>query len=263
MIRSFPNMNMKANRFLLAAVLLGAASINAEPAPADPLAAATAAFAKGDLAMAETLAAPLAQGDTARAEACALVAEIRVRQRRVKEAIGLLEQAGKLDPQKPDYQSRLGSVMSMRMGEVNFMQQGLLAGRMLNAFKRSIELDPNHVPGYIGLARYYENAPEIAGGSLDKAAECAEEARKRDAFAGTLELGFVAERRGQPENALKYFDEALLLRPEQAWLHEQTGRVLAKLGRPAEARARFEKALELEPKRESARQALGELPPAP
>ena len=263
MIRSFPNMNMKANRFLLAAVLLGAASMNAEPAPADPLAAATAAFTKGDLAVAEALTTPLAQGDAARAEACALLGEIRLRQQRVKEAIGLLEQAGKLDPQKPDYQSRLGSVISMRMGEVNFMQQGLLAGRMLNAFKRSIELDPNHVPGYIGLARYYENAPEIAGGSLDKAAECAEEARKRDAFAGTLELGFVAERRGQPENALKYFDEALLLRPEQAWLHEQTGRVLAKLGRPAEARARFEKSLKLEPKRESARQALGELPPAP
>jgi tetratricopeptide (TPR) repeat protein len=261
MIQPFPN--MKSKRFLLAAVLLAAAFLNAEPAPADPLAAATAAFAKGDLATAETLAAPLAQGDTARAEACALLAEIRVRQKRIKEAIELAEQAGKLDPRKPDYQSRLGAMMSMRMGEVNFMQQGLLAGRMLTAFKRSIELDPNHVPGYLGLARYYENAPAIAGGSLEKAAHYAEEVRKRDVFAGTLELGVIAERQDQPESALKLFDEALLLRPEQAWLYEQTGRVLVKLGRPAEARARFEKALGIEPERESARQALAGLPSVP
>jgi Flp pilus assembly protein TadD len=261
MTRLFPH--MKTRRFLLAAALLVAASMNAEAAPADPLAAASAAFAKGELDTAETLAAPLAQGDTARAEACALLGEIRLRQKRVKEAVELLEQAGKLDPQKPDYQSRLGSVISMRMGEVNFMQQGSLAGRMLNAFKRSIELNPNHVPGYIGLARYYENAPPIAGGSLEKAASYAEEARKRDAFSGTLELGFIAERQGQAEAALKLFDEALRLRPEQAWLHEQTGRLLVKLGRPIDARARFEQSLQLEPKRESARQALAELPQAP
>jgi tetratricopeptide (TPR) repeat protein len=261
MIQPFPN--MKTKRFLLAAVLLAAASMNADQAPADPLAAATAAFAKGDLATAETLAAPLAQGDTARAEACGLLAEIRVRQKRMKEAVELLEQAGKLDSQKPDYQSRLGAVISMRMGEVNFMQQGLLASRMLNAFKRSIELDPNHVPGYLGLARYYENAPAIAGGSLEKAAHYAEAVRKRDVFAGTLELGFIAERQDQPDSALNLFDEALLLRPDQAWLYEQTGSVLVKLGRPADARARFEKALALEPKRESARQAMAGLPPTP
>lgn len=247
---------MKTKRFLLAAVLVAAASLNAEQAPADPLATAAAAFAQGDLATAEKLVAPLTQGEAARAGACALLGEIRVRQKRVKEAVELLEQAGKLDPQKPDYQSRLGSVISMRMGEVNFMQQGLLAGRMLNAFKHSIELDPNHVPGYIGLARYYENAPEIAGGSLEKAAHYAAEARKRDAFAGTVELGFIAERQDQPEAAVKLFDEALLVRPDQAWLYEETGLALVKLGRPAEARARFEKALELEPKRDSARQAL-------
>jgi tetratricopeptide (TPR) repeat protein len=181
----------------------------------------------------------------------------------MKEAVELLEQAGKLDSQKPDYQSRLGAVISMRMGEVNFMQQGLLAGRMLNAFKRSIELDPNHVPGYLGLARYYENAPAIAGGSLEKAAHYAEAVRKRDVFAGTLELGFIAERQDQPDSALNLFDEALLLRPDQAWLYEQTGSVLVKLGRPADARARFEKALALEPKRESARQAMAGLPPTP
>jgi tetratricopeptide (TPR) repeat protein len=70
----------------------------------------------------------------------------------------------------------------------------------------------------------------------------------------------IAERQGRFDQALGYYAEALRLHPEQAWLHEQTGRVLVRLGRPADARTHFERAVELEPNRESARKALGELP---
>jgi tetratricopeptide (TPR) repeat protein len=234
--------------------------MNAEPVPSGPLAAAIAAFDRGDLANTEALAAPLTQGEGARADACALLGDVRLRQKRVKEAIDLLDRAGKIDPKNPEYQSRLGAAISQRIGEVNFMQQAVLAGRMCAAFKRSVEIDPSHVPGYLGLSRYYQNAPAIAGGSMEKAIAFAEEARKRDAFSGTLELGFIAERQGRLDQALAYFGEALRLHPEQAWLQEKTGHVLAMLGRPIEARACFEKAINLDPKRESARQALGALP---
>jgi tetratricopeptide (TPR) repeat protein len=251
---------MKNIRYLLVAALLAACTMNAETASANPLAAASAALGKGDLTAAETLAAPLTQGETARADACALLGDIRLRQKRVKEAIELLEQAAKIDPATARYQSRLGEAISLRMGEVNFVQQAVLAGRLLAAFKRSVEIDPENVPGYIGLSRYYQNAPAIAGGSMEKAVAYAEEVRKRDVFLGTLESGFIAERRGELEQALGYYEEALSLHPEQAWLHEQTGHVLAKLGRTAGARACFEKAIELDAKRESARQALAALP---
>jgi tetratricopeptide (TPR) repeat protein len=251
---------MKTTRYLLLAALLAAQSMNAESAPADSLAAASAALEKGDLATAESLVAPLAQGEAVRAEACALLSDVRLKQKRVKEAIELLERAGKIAPAVASYQSRLGEAISLRIGEVNFMQQAMLAGRMRDAFKRSVEIDPDHVPGYIGLSRYYRNVPAIAGGSLEKAIVYAEEARKRDVFAGTLELGFIAEQQGRLDQALGYYGEALRLHPDQAWLHEQMGRVLAKLGRPSGARACFEKAIELDPKRESARQALASLP---
>ena len=252
---------MKIQTGLFFAALLAARLLNAEPSSTDPVAAAAAALGKGDLAAAETLVTPLAQGESARADACALLGDVRLRQKRAKEAIELLERAGKLDPQTAAYQYQLGTAISMRMGEVNFMQQGMLAGRMVKAFKRSVEIDPNCVAGYIGLSRYYQNAPAIAGGSFETATVYAEEARKRDAFSGTLELGFIADRQGSSEAALKYFEAALRLHPEQAWLQEQTGSVLLKLARPADARGRFEKALELEPKRESARKALEALPP--
>jgi tetratricopeptide (TPR) repeat protein len=251
---------MKTTRYLFIAALMAAWSMNAQPAQADPLTTASAAFAKGDLAAAEALAEPLAKGDGARAEACALLSDVRLRQKRSKEAIELMERAAKIDPRRPDYQSRLGVAIAQRMGEINFMQQAVLAGRMCAAFKRSVEIDPNHVPGYIGLSRYYQNAPAIAGGSMQKAIVYAEEARKLDAFSGALELGFIAERQGQLDQALGHYLEALCIHPEQAWLHEQRGHVLEELGRPAEARICFEKAIELDPKRESARKALAGLP---
>ena len=252
---------MKNQISVFFAALLAATLLNAQSTPADPVATATAAFKKGDLAAAETIVTPLAQGESVRADACALLGDVRLRQKRVKEAIELLEQASQLDPKSAAYQFQLGQAISQRMGEVNFMQQGMLAGRMLKAFKRSVEIDPNYVAGYIGLSRYYRNAPAIAGGSTEKAIGYAEEARKRDVFTGTLELGFIADQEGKPEAALAYFEEALRLHPEQSWLQETTGGILVKLGRPAEARARFEKALELDPKRESARKALAALPP--
>ena len=254
---------MKTIPSLLTAVLLTAVCVKAETASADPIQAASDAFGKNDLEKAETLVAPLAEGAAAQPAACALLGDVRLRQKRTKEAVELFDRAAQLDPKNASFQSRLGVALSQRMNEVNFMQQGMLAGRMLGAFKRSIELDPDHVPGYIGLARYYANAPAIAGGDMAAAVKYAGEAKKRDRFTGTLELGFLAERQEQFEEALKDFEEALQLHPGQAWLEETTAKVLVRLNRPAEARVRLEKALALEPGRESARQALAGLPAAP
>jgi Flp pilus assembly protein TadD len=254
---------MKTIPSLLTAVLLTAVCVKAETASADPIQAASDAFGKNDLEKAETLVAPLAEGATARPAACALLGDVRLRQKRTKEAVELFDRAAQLDPKNASFQSRLGVALSQRMNEVNFMQQGMLAGRMLGAFKRSIELDPDHVPGYIGLARYYAHAPAIAGGDMETAVKYAGEAQKRDRFSGTLELGFLAEQQDQFGAALKDFEEALQLHPGQAWLEETTAKVLVRLNRPAEARVRLEKALALEPGRESARRALAGLPAAP
>src|SRR4051812_30798260 len=80
-----------------------------------------------------------------------------------KAAVELADQATKADATKAEYFSQLGIALSQRMNEVNFMQMAMMAGRMQKAFAKSIELDPNHVAGLIGLSRYYTNAPEIAG----------------------------------------------------------------------------------------------------
>lgn len=186
-----------------------------------------------------------------------------VKQKNFKEAVDLAEKATKADPTKAEYFSQLGVAISQRMNEVNFMQMAALSGKMRKAFEKSIELDPNHVAGLIGLARFHTNAPEIAGGSLEKAAEYATRLQKIDPFLGAIELGNIASKDEKYTDALLHYEAAAKLKPEHAGVQTGCGRVLAKLGRNDEARVRFEAALKINPEFEPAKKALAALTAAP
>jgi tetratricopeptide (TPR) repeat protein len=182
-----------------------------------------------------------------------------LQQKNAKEAVELAEQATKADPTKPEYFSHLGVALSQRINEVTFMQMPAISAKMRKAFEKSVALDPNHVSGLIGLTRFYTNAPEIAGGDLEKAAEIAQRLQKLEPFLGETELGRIAEKREDPADALTHYDAARQLKPDHAGINAACGRMLATLGRKDEARARFETALKLNPEHESARKALAAL----
>lgn len=243
-------------RLLLLAVL--ATALRAQT----PVEQAAAALQAGDLATAETLLTPLATGPAPDAAAVHHLGTVRLRQGRPADAIALAEQAVQLAPDVADHHAQLGQALAQRMGEVTFMQKAMLSGRMKKAFARAVELDPRHLGGLIGLARWYTGAPEFAGGSLAKAREYAGRVREVLPWLGELELGRVAERAEQPAVALAHYETAAGLRPDHAGAVVACGRMLAALGRPEEARARFEAALRLNPNLEAAQQGLAALAPA-
>ena len=220
------------------------------------LLAVLAAFSLTALASAQTPAAPATPPDAAALHQQSLES---VKQRKFKEAVDYADQATKADPTKPEYFSQLGVALSQRMSEVNFLQMAALSGRMRKAFEKSIELDPNHVSGLIGLARFYTNAPEIAGGSLEKAAEFAIRVQKLEPFLGEIELGNIAAKDEQYARALAHYEAAASLRPTHAGVQVGCGRALMQLGRKDEARARFAAALKLNPEHEGAKKGLAEL----
>ncbi|MBA4138318.1 MAG: hypothetical protein C0518_13480 [Opitutus sp.] len=220
---------------------------------------AAAALKAGDIAAADSIVTPLAATTPPDAVALHLLSQVRGAQKRTKEAVEAAEAATKADATKPEYYSQLGVALSMRMGEVGFMQMAMMSGRMKAAFEKSVELDANHVAGLIGLTRFYSNAPEIAGGSPAKAAGFAERVRALNPYLGELELARLAERSEDFATALARYDAALALRPENVGVHVAAGKVLAKLGRKDEARARFEAALKLNPAHEGAKKSLAEL----
>ena len=251
---------MKTHRILLASIATSVVlAASAFAADASFLEKAGAAIKAGDLAAAEALVAPLAGADSKNAAALNLLSQVRVQQRRAKEAVELSERATQLDATQPDYFSQLGVALSVRMGEVGFMQQAMLSGKLRGAFEKAVELDPKHISGLMGLSRYYSNAPEIAGGSIAKARTFAERVRTLLPHLGESELGRLAEREEKWAAALGHYEAALAARPESPAYHVAAARVLAKLERPADARTQLETALKLNPEFEPARKALAAL----
>lgn len=250
---------MKSIRSLLLATCVASVALVGSAFAQTDLEKAAAALKAGDLAAAEALVAPRAAATPADAAALHLLSQIRVGQRRAKEAVEAAEAALKADATQPAYHSQLGVALSQRMGEVGFMQMAVLSGKMRKAFEKSVELDPKHVDGLVGLARFYSNAPEIAGGSLTKAAEYAERVKAILPFLGETELGRIAEKREDFAGALAHYEAALAARPESVGLQFNVGRMLARLDRKDEARARFEAVLQAAPAHEGAKQALAAL----
>lgn len=228
------------------------------------LLAAIAAFLLAQLASAQTPAATATAAPPADAAALHQQSLESAKEKKFKEAVDFADQATKADATKPEYYSQLGIALSQRMSEVNFMQMAALSGRMKKAFEKSLELDPNHVSGLIGLARFYANAPEIAGGSLERAAEYAARLQKLNPLLGELELGRIAEKGEQYAEALAHYDAALKTKADSLAALLGAGRTLARLGKKDDARARFEAALKINPEFEPAKKALAGLdaPPA-
>ena len=165
----------------LVAVLLLAVTGAFAQSPAEQ---AAELLKKNDLAATEALLTPLTSADGKDAAAFFQLGLLRLRQQRAADAVAALEKATMLDATKPEYFSQLGVAISVKMQGANFMVQATTAPKMKRAFEKSVALDPNHVAGLIGLARYYTNAPEIAGGSLEKAKGFAERGQKLQPFLG-------------------------------------------------------------------------------
>lgn len=226
---------------------------------ATPQEQASAALKNNDLATAESVLTPLTTGATPDAAALGLLAEVRLKQKQTKEAITLLERATQAAPTNPDLFAQLGTTIAQRMGEVSFMQQASLSGKMRRAFEKAVELKPDHLDALVGLTRYFSNAPAIAGGSAEKAREFALRVQKVNPYLGEMELGRLDEKAEQPDAALARYAAAGKLDPTRLSPDLFAGRLLAKLKRNDEARAHFQAALTRDPTNAAALKGLADL----
>jgi predicted Zn-dependent protease len=236
--------------------LLTTACLQAQTTDTLDRATALAEARAGKWERAEPVLDALAAAEPADVEICAQLALRRLEQKRNKEAVELAEHAAEAAPDRAELQSLLGRALGARIGELAFMQQGFVAPRMLRAFKRSVELDPNHVPGLIGLANYYLYSPAIAGGSYGKAEEYALQVEKLDAYNGAVVRAQIRERQEQWAEAALCYRAALVVQPKNPWLHAQLGAALAKAGQKADAKVAYEAALGISPDFAQAKEGL-------
>ncbi|PTY04857.1 hypothetical protein DB347_19340 [Opitutaceae bacterium EW11] len=247
----------KVVRFLSIALLAFGISTHAEePGTRDR---ALSAVAAKNWEVAEPLLEQLAQANPADPDVCLQLGIRRLDEHRAKEAVDLIGRAAEAAPKRSDIQAQLGHALARRIGEVTFVHQPLLAARMRKAYLTAVELDSNNVGAWIGLTQYSLNAPEIAGGSMEKAEEYAKEVEKRAPGLGAIQRGQVCEQAGKAEEAAGFFRRATEIQPGDPWAWTCLGRVYANSGKLAEARQAFTTAIERQPGFPPAEQGLKDL----
>lgn len=88
---------------------------------------------------------------------------------RYDKAIEHCKTAVQLHGNAPEYYFWLGRSYGAEAAAADPIQQATLAPKIRKSFEKTIELDPTHVQGRMGLVNFYLRAPAIVGGSLDKA----------------------------------------------------------------------------------------------
>lgn len=229
------------------ALLLTIAPLGAQTPASVDRAAAFAAAQASNWTLAEPALAALAAAEPADVEACTVLAQHKLAAKESKEAVRLMERATAAEPDRAALHALLGQALGQRIGEVTFIQQGLMSGKLRRAFARAIELEPNNLTGLIGLAYYHLNAPAIAGGSSQKALEYAGRVAAVEPFNGALLHGEISARGEAWAEAAGHYRAALALQPAHAWLQVKLGEVLRSAGQKPEARQAYEAALHLEP----------------
>ncbi|MFC2152737.1 tetratricopeptide repeat protein [Bacteroidota bacterium] len=153
-----------------------------------------------------------------------------------------------INSQSSDAHLWLGISYLGQMQNASFMEQGIYSGKALDNYKKAIEIDPYNIEARIRLANYYINAPSIAGGSVKRAKEQAEEIIKYSPSEGQKLMAEIYLKEGKIDLALEMYNELIKNEPNNTGLYYQLGMIYQKTKNFEEAFNTFEKALEINPK---------------
>lgn len=153
--------------------------------------------------------------------------QLALQRNETDKAIPYFENAVKLAPKESRFHLKLGDAYGSAAQKASLFSQMGLAKKCRAAYEKAVELDPKSVSAHRSLMGYYQQAPAIVGGGMDKAHREAEEIKKLDAFAGRQAVAglYILEKK-YPE-AFAEFDEVLKERPDDYASLFQTGRLSA------------------------------------
>lgn len=104
-----------------------------------------------------------------------------------------------------DYHTWYGNTLGTIAADANLFKQASLGPKMKSAWEKAVQLDPKTVDARESLIQYYLQAPAIAGGSVDKAIEMANEIKKLKPAEGHRQLGNIYYREKKYAEAEKEF----------------------------------------------------------
>jgi tetratricopeptide (TPR) repeat protein len=173
----------------------------------------------------------------------------------IDEASDHCEKSVELDETNADYHFWYGQVLGREVQEASIFRKPFLAPKVLEEFERTIELDPKHVGGHIGAARYYLQAPGIMGGDVEKAKEQAQILINLGDAQGNFLMVQIIEQQEGFEKAADAYAEADKDNPN---FYNSYGYFLLKHKKYDLAIEKFKKQVELSPGSANSYDSLGD-----
>jgi tetratricopeptide (TPR) repeat protein len=126
-------------------------------------------------------------------------------EKKYDEAEDFFETAIDANDKVADYHTWYGNTLGTIAADANLFKQASLGPKMKSAWEKAVQLDPKTVDARESLIQYYLQAPAIAGGSVDKAIEMANEIKKLKPAEGHRQLGNIYYREKKFAEAEKEF----------------------------------------------------------
>jgi tetratricopeptide (TPR) repeat protein len=145
-------------------------------------------------------------------------------------AVKAFEKAVALDPKSSDYQRRLGDAYGFAAQKAGMMSKLGWARKCLAAYEKAVELDPKSIAARQSLMGFYQQAPGMVGGGMDKAYAQAAEIKKLDADRGRLAFAQLYAADKKWSEAFTEFEEVLKTEPTNYLALFQIGRMAAMSG---------------------------------
>jgi tetratricopeptide (TPR) repeat protein len=144
-----------------------------------------------------------------------------------EKATGHLEKAVALNPMDARHHHRLGDAYGLAARKASFFSQMGLARKCKASYEKAVELDPKSLDARFALLGFYQQAPGIAGGGMDKAHAQAQEIKKLDAGRGRQAIAglYIVEKKYA--EAFAEFDAVLKEKPDDYGALFQSGRLAA------------------------------------
>ena len=200
------------------------------------------------LPAAESAAKTLIAGDPADPEVRALLGSVLIAKNDADGAVDAYEKAAELAPTSGEYQRQLGDAYGFAVQKAGMFSKMGLAKKCLAAYEKAVELDPANINARSSVMTFYQQAPSMMGGGMDKAYAQAAEIKKLDASRGQIAYATLYVGEKKYAEAFAALEEVLKTTPDHYLALYQFGRVAALSGqRVDEGMAALKKSLALTP----------------